>query len=128
MIYLDNSATTKPCPEAIAAVQDAMTDNWANPSALYGFGIETARKLFFARSQIATALGAQNDRIYFTSGGTEADNWAIFGTVIPKAIRLPTALGRMQLKAANTVFSPSATIATTKALAAFSLLWTTRQA
>ena len=81
MIYLDNSATTKPCPEAIAAVQDAMTDNWANPSALYGFGIETARKLFFARSQIATALGAQNDRIYFTSGGTEADNWAIFGTV-----------------------------------------------
>lgn len=81
MIYLDNSATTKPCPEAIAAVQDAMTDNWANPSALYGFGIETARKLFFARSQIATALGAQNDRVYFTSGGTEADNWAIFGTV-----------------------------------------------
>ena len=81
MIYLDNSATTKPCPEAIAAVQDAMTDNWANPSALYGFGIETARKLFSARSQIATALGAQNDRVYFTSGGTEADNWAIFGTV-----------------------------------------------
>ena len=81
MIYLDNSATTKPCPEAIAAVQDAMTDNWANPSALYSFGIETARKLFFARSQIATALGAQNDRVYFTSGGTEADNWAIFGTV-----------------------------------------------
>ncbi len=81
MIYLDNSATTKPCPEAIAAVQEAMTENWGNPSALYDFGINTARKLMSARSQVASALGAENDRVYFTSGGTEADNWAIFGTI-----------------------------------------------
>ncbi len=81
MIYLDNSATTKPCSEAISAVQDALTDNWGNPSALYNFGIESARKLLFARSQVAAALGAENDRVYFTSGGTEADNWAIFGTI-----------------------------------------------
>ena len=81
MIYLDNSATTKPCYEAISAVQDALTENWGNPSALYNFGIESARQLMIARSQVASALGAENDRIFFTSGGTEADNWAIFGTI-----------------------------------------------
>ena len=81
MIYLDNSATTKPCPEAIAAVQDALTENWGNPSALYNLGIDCARKLILARSQVAAALGAENDRVYFTSGGTEADNWAVFGTI-----------------------------------------------
>lgn len=81
MIYLDNSATTKPCPEAVAAVNAAMTENWGNPSALYDFGIDTARKLLLARSQVAKALGAERDRIFFTSGGTEADNWAIFGTI-----------------------------------------------
>ena len=81
MIYLDNSATTKPCAEAVAAVNEAMTENWGNPSALYGFGIDTARKILSARAQVAKALGAENDRVFFTSGGTEADNWAVFGTV-----------------------------------------------
>lgn len=81
MIYLDNSATTKPCPEAVAAVAAAMTENWGNPSALYDFGIDTARKMLTARNQVATAMGAERDRVFFTSGGTEADNWAIMGTV-----------------------------------------------
>lgn len=81
MIYLDNSATTKPCPEAVAAVAAAMTENWGNPSALYDFGIDTARKMLIARNQVATAMGAERDRVFFTSGGTEADNWAIMGTV-----------------------------------------------
>ena len=81
MIYLDNSATTKPCPEAIAAMQDAMIEHWGNPSALYGFGIDTARMLISARSKVANALGAEQDRVFFTSGGTEADNWAIYGTI-----------------------------------------------
>jgi len=81
MIYLDNSATTKPCKEAVEAMTKALTENWANPSALYDFGIETARDLRVARTQVATALGAEPDRVYFTSGGTEADNWAIFSTV-----------------------------------------------
>ena len=81
MIYLDNSATTKPCTEAVAAVHDAMVENWGNPSALYDFGIDTARSIHTARTQVAKALGAENDRVFFTSGGTEADNWAIFGTV-----------------------------------------------
>ena len=80
MIYLDNSATTKPCPEAVAAMMGAMTANWGNPSALYNFGIDTAHALRDARHKVAAAMGAEPDRVFFTSGGTEADNWAIFGT------------------------------------------------
>ena len=81
MIYLDNSATTKPCPEAVEAMTKALTEGWANPSALYGFGIDTARELRTSRAKVAAALGAEPDRVFFTSGGTEADNWAILGTV-----------------------------------------------
>ena len=80
MIYLDNSATTKPCKESVEAMTLAMTENWGNPSALYGFGIDTARSLRDARHKVAAALGAEADRVFFTSGGTEADNWAIFST------------------------------------------------
>ena len=81
MIYLDNSATTKPCQEAVEAVTAALTENWANPSALYGFGFDTAKALRSARHAVAAALGAEPDRVYFTSGGTEADNWALQSTV-----------------------------------------------
>ncbi len=81
MIYLDNSATTKPCKEAVEAMTLALTENWGNPSALYGFGIDAAHQLRDARGKVAAALGAEPDRVFFTSGGTEADNWAIFGTV-----------------------------------------------
>ena len=81
MIYFDNSATTRPCKEAVEAMTLAMTQNWANPSALYGFGIDAAKELRVARQQVAAAMGAEPDRVFFTSGGTEADNWAIFGTV-----------------------------------------------
>lgn len=80
MIYLDNSATTRPCPEAVAAITDALTLGWGNPSALYQFGIDAARQLRTARQQVAAALGAEPERVFFTSGGTEADNWAIFGS------------------------------------------------
>ena len=80
MIYLDNSATTRPCASAVAAITKALTTDWANPSALYGFGIDAARELRAARHQVAAAMGAEPDRVFFTSGGTEADNWAIFGT------------------------------------------------
>lgn len=78
MIYLDNSATTKPCPEAVEAMTNALTQAWGNPSALYDFGIDTAKALRSARAQVAVALGAEPDRVFFTSGGTEADNWAVF--------------------------------------------------
>ena len=80
MIYLDNSATTKPCTEAVEAMVAALTENWGNPSALYVFGIDAAHALRGARNQVAAAMGAETDRVFFTAGGTEADNWALFGT------------------------------------------------
>ena len=81
MIYLDNSATTKPCPDAVEAMTKALTSGWGNPSALYGFGIEANDALRNARYKVAAALGAEPGRVFFTSGGTEADNWAIFGSI-----------------------------------------------
>lgn len=57
----------------------ALTEGWANPSALYDFGIEAAKALRSARSAVAAAMGAETDRVFFTSGGTEADNWALMG-------------------------------------------------
>ncbi len=80
MIYLDNSATTKPCAEAVEAVAGALTRDWGNPSALYDFGISAARQLRVARHAVAAAMGAEPDRVFFTSCGTEADNWAVYGT------------------------------------------------
>ena len=78
MIYFDNAATTKPCKEAVEAIQYGLTELWGNPSAQYHFGVETARALRQARQTVAEALGAPVDKVYFTSGGTEADNWAVF--------------------------------------------------
>ncbi len=80
MIYLDNSATTKPCAEAVAAVAELMTRCWGNPSSVHAMGMEAERRLSLARQQTAAALGAEPERVFFTSGGTEADNWAVFGT------------------------------------------------
>ena len=78
--YFDNSATTKPCPEAVAAMTDALTELWGNPSSLHELGIEAHRRVEAARRSVAQALGAEPDRVFFTSGGTEADNWALFST------------------------------------------------
>ena len=80
MIYLDNSATTKPCKEAVAAVTEALEIGWGNPSSLYDFGIEAARNLRACRGKVAAAMGAEADRVFFTSGGTEADNWALMSS------------------------------------------------
>ena len=106
MIYLDNSATTKPCGAAVEAMTKALTEGWANPSALYGFGFDAAKALRAARHQVAAAMGAEPDRVFFTSGGTEADNWAIFGTarrfgkknkhIITTAIEHPAVLNCMK--------------------------------
>ncbi len=81
MIYLDNSATTRPCKEAVEAMTFSLTEAWGNPSSLYGFGISASHQLRDARAKVAAALGAEPDRVFFTSGGTEADNWAIFATI-----------------------------------------------
>ncbi|MBQ3357078.1 MAG: cysteine desulfurase [Oscillospiraceae bacterium] len=78
MIYLDNAATTRPCQAAVEAINKTLTEDWGNPSALYRLGIDAARLLRQCRQTVAEALGAPTDRVYFTSGGTEGDNWAIF--------------------------------------------------
>lgn len=80
MIYLDNSATTKPCAAALEAMTNALTAQWGNPSALYDFGLDAARALRTARGQVAAAMGAEPGRVFFISGGTEADNWAVFSS------------------------------------------------
>ena len=76
--YFDNSATTKPCAEAVAAINELLTDCWGNPSSVHSLGIQAQRRLRQARQEVAEALGAEADRVFFTSGGTEADNWALF--------------------------------------------------
>lgn len=78
MIYLDNAATTRPCAATVEAVTETLTRSWGNPSAQYRLGIDAARLLRRCRVEVAEALGAETDRVYFTSGGTEGDNWAIF--------------------------------------------------
>ncbi len=77
MIYLDNSATTRPCPEAVAAMTHMLTSCWGNPSSVHHLGVEAERKLKEARKQVADLLGAEPERVFFTSGGTEADNWVV---------------------------------------------------
>ncbi|MBR6521637.1 MAG: cysteine desulfurase [Oscillospiraceae bacterium] len=77
MIYLDNSATTKVCPEAARAVMEAMIENYGNPSSGHALGRTAGELLTASRDKVAKALGAVREEIFFTSGGTEADNWAI---------------------------------------------------
>ena len=78
MIYLDNAANTRTCAAAVEAVTRTLTQDWGNPSSVHRLGTGAARLLQRARQSVAGALGAQADRVFFTSGGTEADNWAIF--------------------------------------------------
>ncbi len=79
-VYLDNSATTKPCDSAIKAAADAMTLYWGNPSSLYDMGAQAEYKMSEARDSVAAALSCRSDEVFFTSGGTEANNLAIRGT------------------------------------------------
>ena len=77
--YLDNSATTKPCPQAVEAINRMLTQNFANPSSLHGPGIEAAKEIIAARQALANALSCEKEEIFFTSGATEANNLALFG-------------------------------------------------
>lgn len=76
-VYADNAATTAMCPGAIKVMTDCMNNIYGNPSSLHHVGQEAAAVVLEARRDIAGCLGASVDEIYFTSGGTEADNWAI---------------------------------------------------
>lgn len=79
MIYLDNSATTQPCAAALAAVVRTMETDFGNPSSLHAPGRQARQIMEEARRQLAAALGARPEEIFFTSGGTESDNMAILG-------------------------------------------------
>lgn len=78
MIYADNAATTKMCPAAIEAMTKCMEENYGNPSSLYSVGQRAREALEDARERIANCLGCTPREITFTSGGSEADNQAIF--------------------------------------------------
>lgn len=77
MIYADNAATTRPSPAAVRAMATCMEQFWGNPSSLHTPGQLAAGKLRQARETVAACIGAGPREIYFTSGGSEADNWAI---------------------------------------------------
>ena len=77
MIYADNAATTMLHPEALDAMMPFLTDFYGNPSQSYEFGKKSAKAIERARCTIAECIGADMDEIYFTSGGTEGDNWII---------------------------------------------------
>ena len=77
MHYLDNAATTKPCEAAINAAVAAMTDGFGNPSSVHDLGFMAETALKTARKDVAAAIGCDPSELYFTSGGTEADNWAV---------------------------------------------------
>lgn len=79
MIYADNAATTKLDPAALEAMLPFLAEDYANPSQPYAFSRASKRALKTARTTIAESIGAAPDEIYFTSGGTESDNWAIKG-------------------------------------------------
>ncbi len=78
-VYLDNSATTRPSAAVVEAMVDAMTHHWHNPSALYRPAMEAEKLVSAARENCLRAAGALRQRLYFTSGGTEADNLANLG-------------------------------------------------
>ena len=85
MIYFDNSATTKPYPEVLATYTEVATRIWGNPSSLHNLGSQATRILEASRKQIAELIGKKADEIYFTSGGTEGDNWILKGVAFEKA-------------------------------------------
>lgn len=79
MIYADHAATTSLSTGAYAAMQPWLHENYGNPSTLYGLARKPRKVIAAARETIARCIGAEADEIYFTSGGTEADNWALTG-------------------------------------------------
>ncbi len=77
LIYLDNAATTKTAPEVVEAMLPYFTENYGNPSSVYGFAARNKEAVTRQRETIAELLGVQEKEIYFTAGGSEADNWAL---------------------------------------------------
>ncbi len=80
LIYLDNAATTKTAAEVVEAMLPYFTEHYGNPSSIYSLGAKSKEAVTTAREIIAKSLGAQTNEIYFTGGGSEADNWALKAT------------------------------------------------
>jgi cysteine desulfurase len=80
VIYLDHASTTPADPEVVEAMRPWFTEEYGNPSTVYSLGLTASYAVQEARESIARTIGAEPEEIYFTSGGTEADNWAILGT------------------------------------------------
>ncbi|MBR5315791.1 MAG: cysteine desulfurase [Firmicutes bacterium] len=78
-VYLDNSATTRQYDQVTAAMKEAMEDLYGNPSSLHSLGLASEKRVRSARQNLASALGAKEDEIIFTSCGTESDNTALYG-------------------------------------------------
>ncbi|HFI0481430.1 TPA: cysteine desulfurase family protein [Streptococcus suis] len=85
MIYFDNAATTQVYPEVLKTYTEVATKIWGNPSSLHNLGSQATRILEASRKQIAELIGKDSKEIFFTSGGTEGDNWVIKGVAFEKA-------------------------------------------
>ncbi len=111
MVYLDNSATTKPCDTAILRMHKTAETLWANPSALYSFGMRAHDLLDEARQTVAASLSCREDEIIFTGGGSEANNMALKGVaqsrkkrgnrIISTAIEHPSVLKTLDFLGEN---------------------------
>lgn len=84
LVYLDNSATTKPYQEAVDVMTKVLTEDYGNPSSLHTLGIAAEKYVKSARKSFAASIGASEEEVYFTSCGTEADNMAIMGAAAAK--------------------------------------------
>ncbi len=111
MIYADNAATTKLSPAAYHTMTELLEDVWGNPSSLYGHGQRAKEVLEKAREDVAAVIGAQPEEIYFTSGGSEADNQAIRSAAV-----LGKKKGKMHI--ISSAFEHHAVLHTLKALEA----------
>ena len=87
MIYLDNAATTRLSETAFEAMRPYMMDQFANPAGTYSFAAGIAAAVEKAREQLAAVIGAKSSEIFFTSGGTESDNWALKGVMQANAAK-----------------------------------------
>lgn len=105
VIYLDNAATTAVRVDVAKAMSDAMTENFYNPSALYLPAVETANGIKRAKDTILGAMRAPDGDLYFTSGGTESNNTALFGTKKARGSRIIVGLGEH-----DSVFAPASVL------------------
>lgn len=80
-VYADNAATTPVSENALKAMLPYFSESFGNPSAIYGYGLDAKLAVEESRRRIAKSIGAHNNEIFFTSGGTESDNWALWGTI-----------------------------------------------